>query len=139
MPLELSDPAFFPSPLPRLRWLVQLRWLALSAVFLGLCVAWAAPLPWVSAPPIAAALLVGVLYNLWFAARLRRRAIAEQPAGRRELRLHAVADVGALTLLLLASGGLRNPVCMFYGFHVVLGAMLGFAPGALVSAAVSAL
>lgn len=54
----------------------------------------------------------------------------------RELELHVLADVGALTLLLLASGGVRNPVVMFYGFHVVLGAMLGYTRGAMVAAAV---
>jgi signal transduction histidine kinase len=57
----------------------------------------------------------------------------------RELELHVLADVGALTLLLLASGGVRNPVVMFYGFHVVLGAMLGYTRGAMVAAAVGLL
>lgn len=53
----------------------------------------------------------------------------------RELELQVLADVVALTLLLLASGGARNPVCMFYGFHVVIGAMLGYFRGALLAAA----
>lgn len=57
----------------------------------------------------------------------------------RELELHVLADVGALTLLLLASGGARNPVVMFYGFHVVLGAMLGYTRGAVRAAAVGLL
>ncbi|MCS6914924.1 MAG: HAMP domain-containing sensor histidine kinase [Myxococcales bacterium] len=137
MRFELSDPAFFDSAVPRLRWLVRLRWIALGSVAGGLAFARMVGLAWVSAPPILAALAVGSLYNVWFSRRLRMRAMHEEPAGRRELQLHAVADVGALTLLLLSSGGLRNPVSMFYGFHVVLGAMLGFTPGALVAAAVS--
>lgn len=53
----------------------------------------------------------------------------------RELELQVLADVVALTLVLLASGGVRNPVCMFYGFHVVIGAMLGYFRGALLAAA----
>lgn len=53
----------------------------------------------------------------------------------RELELQVLADIVALTLVLLASGGVRNPVCMFYGFHVVIGAMLGYFRGALLAAA----
>ncbi len=53
----------------------------------------------------------------------------------RELELQVLADVVALTVVLLASGGVRNPVCMFYGFHVVIGAMLGYFRGALLAAA----
>lgn len=59
--------------------------------------------------------------------------------GTRELELQALADVGALTLLLLASGGVRNPISMFFGFHVVIGAMLGYFRGALFAAAVGLL
>lgn len=223
--------SFFAVPLTsRLRWLVSLRWLALLGVAVGLGVATVAQLSWVHAVPIAFALLVGVLYNLFFWRRLRRleqRTLSEQvaraviqasdpsdvsdisgktltelsgltgaggvagssvvetprrgrrglwylrrigarmrawyqasvepqprgPAGKRlpgdsepsesrrpsalgrELELQVLADVVALTLLLMASGGVRNPVCMFYGFHVVIGAMLGYFRGALVAAA----
>lgn len=128
------DAAFFgASPVPRLRWLVRLRWVALCAVIAGLGVAALLRLPFVSAPPVIAAVAVGAIYNLWFTLRLSRAGARPFPF---ELQLHAVADVGALTLLLLSCGGIRNPICMFYGFHVVLGAMLGFIPGALLSACV---
>jgi signal transduction histidine kinase len=128
------DAAFFgASPVLRLRWLVRLRWVALGAVIVGLCVAALLRLPFVSAPPVIAAVAVGAIYNLWFTLRLQRAGARPFPF---ELQLHAVADVGALTLLLLSCGGIRNPICMFYGFHVVLGAMLGFIPGALLSAGV---
>jgi signal transduction histidine kinase len=95
----------------------------------------------VAPQPIAFALGVGVLYNLaflWRVRRLTRQAQIQTPDERgvldRELELHALADVGALTLLLLSSGGVRNPCCMFYGFHVVVGAMLGYTRGALLAA-----
>jgi signal transduction histidine kinase len=223
----VTQPASFFAvpPTSRLRWLVQLRWLALSGVALGLLVARAARLPWVKGPPIALAVAVGVLYNLgflWRLRRLERRALrdavaqASAPAGElageitspgdiststitalaeaaavgasstaarrgrrglwylrrfgdrmragaqaapatgaptihdpprrarpltpgRELELQVLADVAALTLLLLACGGARNPICMFYGFHVVIGAMLGYVRGALLAAGVGLL
>ncbi len=127
----------------RLRWLVYLRWLALGGVAIGLLVAWIARLPWVAPRPIGLALGVGVFYNtafLWRVRRLILQAQATQVAGLdRELELQALADVGALTLLLLSSGGVRNPICIFYGFHVVLGAMLGYARGAILAALVGSI
>jgi signal transduction histidine kinase len=140
-----TSASFFAVPkAARLRWLVYLRWLALAAVAIGLVVAQLGRFPWVSPRPIAVALVVGVLYNLTFLWRVRRLMSSgllavEQAPGEvgpldRELELHALADVGALTLLLLASGGVRNPVSMFFGFHVVLGAMLGDTRGALLAA-----
>ena len=42
-------------------------------------------------------------------------------------------------MLLSASGGLQNPICIFYGFHVVLGAMLGDRRGALLAASMAGL
>lgn len=138
--------SFFAVPkAARLRWLVYLRWVALSGVAVGLVVAYLLQLPWVAPRPIALALFVGALYNLAFLLRVARfsRATTDQaPAPDqsgifdRELELHALADVAALTVLLLASGGVRNPICMFYGFHVVLGAMLGYTRGALLAAVV---
>ena len=60
----MTGPAWYAdSPLLRLRWLVQLRWAALAAAVLGLLVARVLRLPFVSPAPIAAAILVGVLYN----------------------------------------------------------------------------
>lgn len=149
MPSVDSSQSFFAVPkAARLRWLVYLRWVALGAVAIGLGVAQVAKFPWVSPRPIAVALGVGVLYNLTFLWRVRRLtssgeltfATVQGEAGPldRELELHALADVGALTLLLLSSGGVRNPICMFYGFHVVLGAMLGYTRGALLAAMVGA-
>lgn len=138
--------SFFAVPkAARLRWLVYLRWVALSGVAVGLVVAYLLQLPWVAPRPIALALFVGALYNLAFLLRVARfsrattdKAPAPDQSGLfdRELELHALADVAALTVLLLASGGVRNPICMFYGFHVVLGAMLGYTRGALLAAVV---
>ena len=151
-PSETSSSFFVVPKAARLRWLVYLRWLALSAVAIGLAVSQVAQLDWVAPRPIAVALIGGLLYNLAFLWRVRR--LEEQSSTRnpndrgpwpaketvdRELELQALADVGALTLLLSASGGLQNPVSIFYGFHVVLGAMLGDRRGALLAASMASL
>ncbi len=151
-PRESSSSFFVVPKAARLRWLVYLRWLALSAVAFGLAVSQVAQLDWVAPWPIAAALVGGLLYNLAFLWRVRR---LEEPLPTqitadtwswpakesvdRELELQALADVGALTLLLAASGGLQNPISIFYGFHVVLGAMLGDRRGALLAASMASL
>jgi signal transduction histidine kinase len=76
--------------------------------------------------------------GLLYLRRERKKDSLARPPGpaelARELELHVLADVGALTLLLLSSGGVRNPVVMFYGFHVVLGAMLGYTRGTMLAA-----
>lgn len=131
----MPDPSFFAAPpLPRLRWLVQLRWAALAVALAGLIVALVAGLPWVAPAPIAISIGLGAVYNLYFTLRLRDLPRRPNPATAREFHLHALADVCALTLLMLAAGGLRNPICTFYGFHVVLGALIGLLRGALLSA-----
>jgi len=151
-PRESSSSFFVVPKAARLRWLVYLRWLALSAVALGLAVSQVAQLDWVAPRPIAVALIGGLLYNLAFLWRVRRlegqlptyissdrQSWPATESVDRELELQALADVGALTLLLAASGGLQNPICIFYGFHVVLGAMLGDRRGALLAASMASL
>lgn len=150
VPREPSSSFFVVPKASRLRWLVYLRWLALAAVAIGLAVSQVAQLQWVAPRPIAVALVGGLLYNLAFLWRVRRledrpslpASSDESPTGTsvdRELELQALADVGALTVLLAASGGLQNPICIFYGFHVVLGAMLGDRRGALLAASMASL
>ncbi|MFO0573494.1 MAG: HAMP domain-containing sensor histidine kinase [Polyangia bacterium] len=76
---------------------------------------------------------------LYFRRERKKDSLARPPGPAelaRELELQVLADVGALTLLLLSSGGVRNPVVMFYGFHVVLGAMLGYTRGTMLAAVV---
>jgi len=71
-PRESSSSFFVVPKAARLRWLVYLRWLALSAVALGLAVSQVAQLEWVAPRPIAVALIGGLLYNLAFLWRVRR-------------------------------------------------------------------
>jgi len=104
----------------RLRWLGNLRWLAMfSAVC---CALIAVFLDWefVKLEAIAGGVVLGVLGNLYLLVRTRR----QSAVGPSELSWHAVLDSLLLTFFLAFSGGLENPVSSSYSIHVVLGALL---------------
>ncbi len=119
-----------------LRWLIALRWWALSAAMLAILLAptlnWNAFLP---QPFIAGVALGGVVnFVLILRARKSAQAHSEDKKGRavdpRELVLHLVTDIAALTWLLACSGGLLNPFIVFYAAPVLLGALLAGSLGA---------
>jgi signal transduction histidine kinase len=119
----------------RLRWLGQLRWWAMTGAMGGTVVASFSEWSFVSPPGLAGGVALGVLINgalLW-----RARHVADVGPG--ELTLHAAGDLLLLTWLLAFSGGLTNPLSVFFSFHVVLGALLSGRTGALTAAAVSLL
>lgn len=102
----------------RLRWFIQLRWLAAGgivlaaggAAFSGVSVAW---------KPLCGLAVFLVLLNTVYL-RLTR-------AGWRPLRFAAgqiAGDLVVLTLALHYSGGIENPCAFFYVFHVIIAAIL---------------
>ncbi len=119
----------------RLRWLGLLRWWAMVGAMGGTVVALALDWSFVSPPGLAAGVVAGVCINallLW-----RTRLVTDVGSG--ELALHATCDLLLLTWLLAFSGGVANPLSVFYTFHVVLGALLSGRRGALMATAVSSL
>jgi signal transduction histidine kinase len=114
----------------RLRWLIQLRGWALVGTMGAVLVATALEWSFVSPPAIVAGVIAGVIVNGILYARTRGAGVV----GSRELALHALADVGALTWLLAWSGGITNPLASNYVLHVVLGALLTGRRGALFAA-----
>lgn len=102
-----------------LRWLVRLRWLAISGqlTIVALAVSWlgvALPLA-VIAALISLTLLSNGLLLLWLRSR--------EPSSR-ALLLVLLLDVLTLSGLLLSAGGASNPFSVFYLVHVALGALL---------------
>lgn len=118
----------------RLRWLALLRWWAMVGAMGGTVVALALGWSFVSPPGLTAGVVMGVCVN----ALLLWRARHVTDVGSSELTLHATCDLLLLTWLLAFSGGLTNPLSVFYSFHVVLGALLSGRRGALAATAVSA-
>ncbi len=116
----------------RMSWLVRLRWAALASVLAGAVAA-----PWlglsdVSYPVLFGAVAAGVAFNGWFQWSLRR-----QPEAFGEPLLHALPDFGALTLVLWASGGVRNPFVSLFFVHVLLVSVLSGTRAGLVASAVA--
>jgi signal transduction histidine kinase len=109
----------------RLKWLIELRWLAAAGVVM---------LPLAAANvlafrlPVSSLALVGVgiaAYNLAFRSWLRAR------YRQMTLRLAAVmantqiaVDLAALTIVLHLSGGVDNPLNSYYVFHVMIAATI---------------
>ncbi len=102
-----------------LHWLVRLRWIAVAAVFAS--VAFAShglglvehPVPlYVIAAVVGASNLV---FRAWVG-----RATPPRTQGLTQI----LADLVALTALLVLSGGVENPFAAFYVFHVILASIL---------------
>ena len=106
----------------RLRWMVQLRWAALTCAAIGTALGAAGLLGDVAWRVMGCVAGVGAAFNLglW---RLETGSV--HPFGDRAPLVHALADLVMLTLLLWAAGGLDCPFTTIYIFHVALIAILG--------------
>ncbi|HNS51409.1 MAG TPA: HAMP domain-containing sensor histidine kinase [Anaerolineae bacterium] len=113
----------------RIAWLIRLRWIAVIGT--GSAIGLAAhllpgELETGSLLVLSAAIAV---YNLLFAVNLR--SVRLGPAGKERLRqattlasLQIVLDLLALAVLVHFSGGLENPMVMFFTFHVIIACIL---------------
>lgn len=104
------------------RWLIALRWVACSTVFV---VTWLASSVLGVLRPAWPVYMVGlgmVVYNLLFDVRQRR-----QPIGlgsvERNIFLQVLLDLIALTLLLYFSDISRNPFLVYFLFHMIIAGM----------------
>ncbi|MBO6935783.1 MAG: hypothetical protein JJ863_12435 [Deltaproteobacteria bacterium] len=106
----------------RLRWMVRLRWAALTCAAIGTSLGAAGLLGDVRWGLMGGVALAGVVFNLvlW---RLEKRSV--YPFGQRAPLVHALTDLTMLTLLLWAAGGIMCPFTTLYIFHVALIAILG--------------
>jgi len=121
--------------LPRLDWLVRLRWVAIAGI-VAVALVSGPGLHLLKAWP-AALVIAGVLA----AANIAFRSLVK-----REVRPGALAlvqigvDLLALTFLLHYSGSVENPFIIYYVFHVIIGSiLLGRAQSYLVAAGASAM
>jgi len=104
----------------RLFWLIRLRWGALAGMFALATAAWVGIIPGAAWRVIGATMVGGLAYNgvLW---AVYRRGAA---GSRRAAMYQALTDMGMLTVVLWACGGLHNPFVGFYVLHVALMAIL---------------
>jgi signal transduction histidine kinase len=108
----------------RIRWLISLRWLAMAGVLLATGFSIAGYFPGVAWPVFLLVFAAGSAYNLI----LLRRAPGPG-SGKRAAVSQALVDLGLLTVVLWAAGGIASPFIAFYVFHLALIAVLG-GPGA---------
>lgn len=120
--------------LMRLRWFIHLRWIFVAVAF-GVLTVERFLLPANQRPWELLIVVLGVagVNVVWMgASRLLRRQLdkpdAEEEAGIRSSRLFANAQVATdlllLTGILRFTGGVENPACVFYLFHVAISALL---------------
>ena len=108
----------------RIRWLVNLRWIAITGVLLTVSIAsWGLHIIDNPTPLYIIAALM-TLYN--FESQIYPRHLTEKPlvsiqwhAGR-----HIILDLFSLTALLHFSGGVENPFIFYFIFHLVIASIL---------------
>jgi signal transduction histidine kinase len=113
----------------RIQWFIRLRWLAAVGVVVGTAVGrWFVLAPIEPANLLAVALGI-VAYNLLFMAWDQRlRAKAQTATGWLQAQVFAnvqiAADLVTLGVLLHFSGGVENPLCLFFAFHMIIAGIL---------------
>ncbi len=118
----------------RMAWLVRLRWMALAGVLFAALASRFIGLGQINLPVLVAAVMAGAVYNAYLHVDIR-----ERPERVWEPLYQAVADFGALTVVLWASGGVRNPFVSLFFVHVLLVSVLSGRRAALVASAVALL
>ena len=109
----------------RLRWYVQLRWMAVAGLVLasllgplvGMRAAW---------PNLFLVATIVAFYNVFFHLRLRRRTRRPHPYA--NLRANAIRQMLMDLLALVATahftGGLKSPLLVFFAFHMAIGTIM---------------
>ena len=107
----------------RLRWLLNLRWVALGSVCVA--VAGARLLHYLdSAWPLAVVTALMAFMNLGFLSLHARVPVRTLRALSAEALLQITVDVAGLGLLIFFSGALSNPFIFYFIFHVVIAGIL---------------
>jgi signal transduction histidine kinase len=113
----------------RLDWLIRLRWLAVLGTGLALALACLLYPGELSLGLLTAVVLVIVLYNLQFL--FYARTLKLSYAGPNRLRnatrfacVQIVIDLLALAVLVHFSGGVENPMAVFFVFHTIIASIL---------------
>jgi signal transduction histidine kinase len=112
----------------RIHWLIQLRWLASSAVIYVTFMS--VQLLGVSLDPVPLYLIGAAIagYNSLFSIGLKLAEVRPGPERFRQAKIiaHAqiVLDLFFLTLLIHFSGGVENPLAFFFIFHVIIASIL---------------
>ena len=108
----------------RIGWLVKLRWIAITGVFLTVSIAsWGLNIIEDAVLLYIIATLM-VLYN--FEPQIYPKHITAKPLAsiKRHARTHIILDLFSLTALIHFSGGVENPFIFYFLFHLVIASIL---------------
>ena len=108
----------------RIRWLVKLRWIAITGVLLTVSIAsWGLHIIDNPTPLYIIAALM-TLYN--FEPQIYPKHLTEKPlvSIQRHAGRHIILDLFSLTALLHFSGGVENPFIFYFIFHLVIASIL---------------
>lgn len=117
----------------RIRWLINLRWVAMAGVLGATGLVLAGYFPGVAWPVLLIVVAVGSVYNT-----LLLKRTSGLGTGKRAAVSQALVDLVLLTVVLWAAGGISSPFIGFYVFHLALIGILG-GPGATLVATAAAL
>lgn len=117
----------------RIRWLINLRWVAMAGVLGATGFVLAGYFPGVAWPVLLVVVAVGSVYNT-----LLLKRTSGLGTGKRAAVSQALVDLVLLTVVLWAAGGISSPFIGFYVFHLALIGILG-GPGATLVATAAAL
>ena len=117
----------------RIRWLINLRWVAMAGVLVATGLVLAGYFPGVAWPVLLVVVAVGSIYNY-----LLLKQASGLGTGKRAAVSQALVDLVMLTVVLWAAGGITSPFIGFYVFHLALIGILG-GPGATLVATAAAL
>jgi len=135
MPRRLHVPSIeaFAGPADALvalnRWFIRLRWLAVAALFVVVALTrWAVgiQLPLAQLFGLGAVLAVYNVLFYWYLETLSIRPKAEVTlrVAERFANVQVIADLLCMTVLLHFSGGVENPLSVFYVFHVIIASVM---------------
>lgn len=115
----------------RVRWLIGLRWWAITFIALGAIFSYIGLFPGLHTGMLGAIAIVAAAYNLAVSAQRMHHPHAGVA--------HAMIDMGILTAVLWASGGSHTPFLANYIFHVAIVGILGGARATVVAAGAAVL
>ncbi|PLX13863.1 MAG: hypothetical protein C0594_00725, partial [Marinilabiliales bacterium] len=108
-------------------WLIRLRWLAVSGVVLVVVLSWLLQLK-VFYPGIHGVSVLLIIHNITSRVILQKGIVKKRrkitAVAQRFFLYQIITDLILLTFFIYFSGGIENPVILFYVFHIVLASIL---------------
>jgi len=108
----------------RILWSIRLRWLSLFGFFVSTLVikfSFGLPIPFNSVWTVLETLaIINIVYYLIFKIFKNTSFVTEMTV----LIVHAVVDFFFLTVIVHLTGGIENPIYLFYVFHVVISSII---------------